>query len=353
VGAPARSQACHSSDRGRAAGFVAELGPTRLLASKARERLSSLGSAGRAARTSVADVGLASGAARAGGASRRSARSNMGIAWRDSGGPGVDVGRARASLPARRARALMGGAAAAIGPASRAVTSSASGATTACARSLLGRAGRASSFVGRTGAGSGTGRARQTRLSDGAFMEPADTGLGSAQARGIGAAGTLFGQLGSTTAGGSRAAAHRRAFVGSSGRTSRAEVRLMERTGCSRLGHAEDRRAGCPGGPFMGSAGRGSGGQGGGSAVEPARSANSDIAMVDPGGTARTGGARPDRRGAGRGSRVGCPGGGSAVIESALGSSQVQRVAGQRGGDDGRLAGHGGRRDESRFSRRA
>jgi hypothetical protein len=37
----------------------------------------------------------------------------------------------------------------------------------------------------------------------------------------------------------------------------------------------------------MGSAGRDSGGQGGGSAVEPARSANPEVLMVDAGGTAR------------------------------------------------------------------
>jgi hypothetical protein len=185
--------------------------------------------------------------------------------------------------------------------------------------------------MGRAGRGCGTGRARQTRLSNGSILEPAGTGLGPTQARGLGATGTLFGQLGSSPSGGSRAAADRRAFVGGSGRTSRAEVRLMERTGCSSLGHAEDRRAGCPGGTFMGSAGRDSGGQGSGSAVEPARGANPDIVMVDAGGTARIGGAQSDRRGAGRGSRIGRRRSGSAVFDSAMGSPQVQRVAGQRG----------------------
>ena len=247
-----------------------------------------MGSAGRAARSSVADMGIAGSASRAGGPAQRGAGSDMGIARSDSGGPGVDLGLARAG----RARSFMGSPAAAIGPASSASTRTGASAarcgTAACARSLLGGASRTSAIVGRAGPGSGTGRARQTRLSDGAILESADTGLGPAQARGLGATGTLFGQLGSTPARGSRAAAHRRPFVGGSGRTSRAEVRLLERTGCSGLGHAENRRAGCPAGTFMGSAGRDSGGQGSGSAVEPARGANPDIAMVDAGGTART-----------------------------------------------------------------
>jgi hypothetical protein len=211
----------------------------------------------------------------------------MGIARSDSGGPGADLGLARTG----RARSVIGSPAAAIGPASSASASAARCGTAACARSLLGGASRTGAVVGRAGPGSGTGRARQTRLSNGAILEPADTGLGPAQARGLGATGTLFSQLGSSASGGSRAAAHRRAFVGGSGSTSRAEVRLMERTGCSSLGHAEDRRAGCPGGTFMGSAGRDSGGQGSGSAVEPARAANPDVVMVNAGGTARTCGA--------------------------------------------------------------
>jgi hypothetical protein len=74
----------------------------------------------------------------------------------------------------------------------------------------------------------------------------------------------------------------------------------MERTGCPGLGHAEERRAGRSSGTFMGSAGSDSGGQGSGSAVEPARSANPDIFMVDASGTARICGAQPDGRGAGR-----------------------------------------------------
>jgi hypothetical protein len=81
----------------------------------------------------------------------------------------------------------------------------------------------------------------------------------------------------------------------------------------------------------MGSAGRDSGGQGSGSAVEPARGSNPNFVMVAAGGTARICRAQPDRRGAGRGSRVGRRSGGSAGIETAVGSSQVQRVAGQRG----------------------
>jgi len=247
-------------------------------------------------------MGIAGSASRAGGPAQRGAGSDMGIARSDSGGPGVDLGLARAG----RARSFMGSPAAAIGPASSASTRTGASAarcgTAACARSLLGGASRTSAIVGRAGPGSGTGRARQTRLSDGAILESADTSLGPAQARGLGATGTLFGQLGSTPSGGSRAAAHRRPFVGGSGRTSRAEVRLLERTGCSGLGHAENRRAGCPAGTFMGSAGRDSGGQGSGSAVEPARGANPDIVMVDAGGTARSCGAQPDRHGTGRGS---------------------------------------------------
>jgi hypothetical protein len=247
-----------------------------------------MGSAGRAARSTFADMGLTGGASHAGRPAQRRAGSYMGIARSDPGGPGVDLGIARTS----RARSCMGRPAAAIGPAAGACTSAPAArgrtATRARARSLLGCAGRTSPVVGRACPGGGTRRARQTRLSDSAVMEPAHTGVGPAQARGRGATGTLFCQLGSTASGGSRAAAHRRAFVGGSGRTSRAEVRFMERTGCSRLGHAEDRRAGCPGGTFMGSAGRDSGGQGSGSAVEPARSANPDIVMVDAGGTPRT-----------------------------------------------------------------
>jgi hypothetical protein len=233
-------------------------------------------------------MGIASRASRAGGPAQRRASSYMGIARSDSGGPGADLGLARGG----RARSFMGSTAAAVGPASCASTRTGASAarcgTAACARSLLGGATRTRAVVGRAGPGSGTGRARQTRLSNSAILEPADTGMGPAQARGLGATGTLFGQLGSTPSGGSRAAAHRRAFVGGSGRTSRAEVRLMERTGCSSLGHAEDRRAGGPGGTFMGSTGRHSGGQGGGSAVESARGSNPDIVMVDAGRTART-----------------------------------------------------------------
>jgi hypothetical protein len=276
-------------------------------------------------------MGIAGSASRSVGPAQRRAGSYMGISRSDSGGPGVDLGLARTG----RARSFMGSAAAAIGPASsasaRSGASAARGGTAARARSILGGAGRTSAVMGRAGRGSGTGRARQTRLSNGSILEPAGTGLGPTQARGLGATGTLFGQLGSSPSGGSRAAADRRAFVGGSGRTSRAEVRLMERTGCSSLGHAEDRRAGCPGGTFMGSAGRDSGGQGSGSAVEPARGANPDIVMVDAGGTARIGGAQSDRRGAGRGSRIGRRRSGSAVFDSAMGSPQVQRVAGQRG----------------------
>jgi hypothetical protein len=295
-----------------------------------------VGSAGRAARGSVADMGLTGSASHAGRPAQRSAGPYMGIARSDSSGPDVDVGLARTRRVAGRACSFMGSPAAAIGSAasaraSAARASAARGGTAACARSLLGGAGRPGAFVGRARPGSGTGGTRQTRLSDGALMEPANTGLGPAQARRLGATGTHLWQLGSTPARGCRAAAHRRAFVGGSGRTNRAEVRLMERAGGSGLGHAEDRRAGCPGGTFMGSAGHDSGGQGSGSAVEPARSANSDIVMVHAGGAARTCGAQPDRRGAGRGCRVGRGGGGSAVIESAVGSSQVQRVAGQRG----------------------
>ncbi len=87
-------------------------------------------------------------------------------------------------------------------------------------------------------------------------MEPANAGMGSAQARNRGAAGAFIQRLGGAATSGQRATANRRAFVGGSWCTRRTEVRFLERARGAGLGHAEDRRAGCTASTFLGSAGR-------------------------------------------------------------------------------------------------
>jgi len=205
------------------------------------------------------------------------------------------MGLAPTCLAAWSAGAIMGRATSFGGPASRARASAArrhpSGArcSTSRASPFMGRAGCTRSFVGRSGAcgGSTTGRAREARLPDSAVMEPAGSGMGSSEARGLARPGPVVARLGSALARRRRASADGRAVVGGAWRSSCAQVRVLERTGRAGVGHAEDRRAGRPGGTFVGSAGRAPGRPVGRSSVEPARRADPDIGMVDTGAGVR------------------------------------------------------------------
>jgi hypothetical protein len=219
-----------SADGGGAAWFVAELGSAGLVAGEARSCLARVGGAGFAARRSVADLGCARGPCRTARTSwRRRTCSHVGIAS-DPGGPVHNLGLAGPGLAGCSSSALMGRAAAVIGAAPGSSTrASTAGSATAGSRPVLGRTACASALLGRarTSRG-GAGRARETRLSDGAFVEPAGTGLGPAQARRTGSTCAIFKRLGSAAVSGSRPAANRRAVVGGARRSSRAQVRFME-----------------------------------------------------------------------------------------------------------------------------
>ena len=203
--------------------------------------------------------------------------------------PDVELGLAATGLAAWSAGAFMGRATSFSGSASRARASAArrrpsgAGFGTARAGSFMGGAGCTRSFVGRSGAcsGSTTGRAREASLPDGAVVEPAGSGMGPSEARRLARPGAVVERLGSAIARRGRASADGRAVVGGAWRSSRAQVRVMERTGRAGVGHAEDRRAGRPGGTFVGSAGGAPGRPVGRSSVEPAR-------RGDPGACART-----------------------------------------------------------------
>lgn len=344
MGSASRGEARHAcrSDSGRAAGFVAELGPTGFFAGQARQHLTRLGSASGAARRSVANLGFARGA----GCSARPSRSGGAASYVGIAGSAcnsaVELGLACTGPAAGGTGAFLGRTAAFSGSASRASASSAGArATTTGCRSVfaspfVGRAGCTRAVMGRPGAGwgSATGRAGQTGFPDGALMEPAGSGMGSAQAGGLGA---LFERVGSAPTGGGRAATDRGTVVGGARRSCRTQVRRLERAGRAGLGHAEDRRAGCTGSALVGRAGRASGRPAGGSSVEPAGGPDPDSGMVDTFGAARTArcraGAKPHRHGSGRRSRVGRRGSRvrSDALDAALGSSEVQSIAARRG----------------------
>jgi hypothetical protein len=254
------------ADSGRAARFVAELGPAGFRAGEAR-----VGTAGGAARRSVADVGSASGHTSRSPRGRR-AGSYVGIAGDSC--PGGELGLAYAAGSASRCTgAFLGRTAASVRAASSARASTACASTarpssacastaccrSACGRPFLGRAGRTSAFMGRPRGGCGsTGRTRKTGFPDSTLVEPAGSGVGPAQARGPGP-GALFGRLGSAPARGGRAAADRRAIVGGARHSGCTQVGYLERAGSAGVGHAEDRRARRPGGAIVGSSGRASG----------------------------------------------------------------------------------------------
>ena len=179
----ATGQPCRA-DGGRAARFVAELGSAGLVAGEARSCLARMGGAGFAARRSVADMGCARGPCRTAWTSwRRRTGSHVGFAS-DPRGSLDDMGRAAAGLAACSSSALMGSAAAFIGAAaSSSARASTAGSASAGARPFLGRTPRTRALVGRASTSRGdAGRACQTGLSDGAFVEPAGTDLGPAQA---------------------------------------------------------------------------------------------------------------------------------------------------------------------------
>ena len=181
-------------------------------------------------------------------------------------GPLVDLGLTRVGLAARSTRALVGRTAAFGGSAARTRSGSGTSASAACcrsarARAVMGRTGCARAFVGRARAGCGSiaGRACETGLPNGALVEPAGSCMGPTQGRRRGAAATVWERLGSASGLGRRATANCRAVLGGARRPGCAKVRFLERAGRAGLGHAEDRRARCPGRPFVGSAGRASG----------------------------------------------------------------------------------------------
>lgn len=179
---------------GRAAWFVAELGSACLVPGEAGSCLARVGGAGVAARRSVADLGCARGPCRTARTSwHRRTCSHVGIAS-DPRGSLHDLGLAAAGLAPRSSSALMGRAAAVIGAAAgSSAGASATGSATAGARPVLGRAACTRALMGRarTSRG-GAGRARETSLSDGAFVEPAGTGLGPAEARRPGSSCAIF-----------------------------------------------------------------------------------------------------------------------------------------------------------------
>jgi len=292
VGSAPISEAGRRADGGRAAWFIAELGPAGFLASQARQHVTRVGIARRAARRSLADVGLAR-------CTRRSSRRRR---------AGSDMGIARAGLAARSAGAFMGRTAASVGPAARtrggARAPSALNCSASCACPFLGRAGCTRALLGRSRAngGSATGRARETGFPDGALVEPAGSRLGLGQARERFGPGAVFERLGTTPARGGRAAANCRAVVGSARRSSCTQVGFMERAGRAGVGHAEDRRTGRTGGTFVGCACRATGRPVGGSSVEPAGSSDPNGGLVKPYGAARAarrtgGGGPPGHRG--------------------------------------------------------
>lgn len=232
------------ADGGSSAWFVPELGPAGLIAVEAWSHLTRVGSAGSAARGSVADVGFAR-CTPTRGSWRRCSGSHLGLAWC---GPA-----------ARGAGALVGRAAASFRAAS---ISCAAARRTGCGttRTVMGRTGGTRAVVGRARPGGRrTRRAVETCLPDSTFLEPAASGMGPAQARGAAATGPGFWRLGRPSRGCGRAAADCRPFVGGARRTSPGQVRFLERAGSARLGHAEDRRAGGSGGAFVGSTGRATG----------------------------------------------------------------------------------------------
>ena len=189
----ATGQPCRA-DGGRAAWSVAELGSAGLVAGEAGSCLARVGGAGFAARRSVADVGCARGPCRTARTSwRRRTCSYVGIAS-DPRGPLHDLGLAASGLAACSSSALMGRAApfvgAAAGSGARAFTP---GSATAGPRPFLGRAACTRALVGRARPSrGGAGRARETSLSYGAFLEPAVTGLGPAEARRPGSSCAIF-----------------------------------------------------------------------------------------------------------------------------------------------------------------
>ena len=305
MGSAPRSEAGHSrrADSGRAAWFVAELGSAGLVSGQAWKCLARVGSTGGAARRSIADLGLACGACCTRGSARsRRAGSHLGIA-RDSGRVRGQLGLAHAGLAAGSTGAFLGRASASV----RAASSSGPRASTARCRSaragtVLGRAGRTRTFMGRSRSlgRSATGRAGKIGFPDGALVEPAGSRMGSAQACGFDAAGAIFERLGSAAAGSKCAAANRRAIVGGARRPSCAQVRFLERAGRACVGHAEDRRAGCPCGTVMGSAGGASDGSGASPSMDPACCSHPGRALVATGrgvrASCRIAGAGPDRR---------------------------------------------------------
>jgi hypothetical protein len=272
VGSAPRREAGHSrrADSGRAAWFVPELGSAGLVSGQAWKRLARLGSAGGAARRAIADLGFARRARRTPRSSRRwRPCSHLGIA-RDSGRVRGQLGLSHTGFAALGAGAFLGSASASVCAATNcSARASAARCRPASAGAFLGCAPRTRTFMGRsrTRGRSATGRAREARFPDGALVEPPGSRLGPAQARGLDATGAVLERLGSAAAGSKCAAAHRRAVMGGARRSSRAQVRFLERAGGPGLGHAEDRRACCPCGAFLGSAG---GGPGASPSVEPA-----------------------------------------------------------------------------------
>ena len=200
MGSTSRGEA--GADRthgGRSTWFVAELGPAGIIVLEARSHLTSVGSTGGAPRGSVADLGFAR-CTPTGRSRRRCSCSDMGIALAR---PCTVVELGLAATPIR----------AASGSCSTARHPNGCGSTRT--RSVMGRTGCPGAVVGRARPGGrSTRRALETRPTDSAFMEPAASCMGPAQARGLGAIGPGIRRLGSASPYGGSAAADCRPLMG-------------------------------------------------------------------------------------------------------------------------------------------